>query len=78
MRWNDFTVWFATSPIASFLRTALALVVSQAVVDFVKMGHFDFTNAETWVITAFASAIPPLLRWLNPEDKAYGITKLGG
>ena len=72
MTFNDFTKWFASSPIASFLRVAFALVVSQAMADFVKSGSFDFTNSTTWIITALAAAIPTLLRWLNPSDTAFG------
>jgi hypothetical protein len=69
--------WLATSPIASFLRVFLALVVSQAVADFVQVGSFDFSNFEHWIITAVAAAIPGLLRWINPSDPAFGNSKAG-
>jgi hypothetical protein len=77
MDFNQFKVWFATSPIASFLRVALALFIAQAMADFVKVGSFDFTNLNTWVISALASAVPGLLRWLNPADPAFGNSKGG-
>lgn len=74
---EQFKQWFATSPIASFLRVAFALFVSQAMADFVKVGSFDFSNINTWIITALAAAIPGLLRWINPADPAFGTNKAG-
>jgi hypothetical protein len=74
---EKFTKWFATSPIASFLRVAFALVLSQAMADFVKSGSFDFSNSTQWIITAVAAAIPGLLRWINPSDPAFGNSKAG-
>jgi hypothetical protein len=73
---DEFLRWFATSPIASFLRVLLSTVITLAVADFVKLGAFDLSNWEAWLIAALAAAIPPLLRWLNPADTAYGIGKL--
>lgn len=65
---DKFLQWFASSKIASFLRVFVAIVIAQAVSDFQKLGHFDFANLEQWAIIALVSAVPPLLRWLNPED----------
>ena len=73
--WNDFLTWLAVSPLASFLRVLLSTVLTLAVADFVKLGAFDLGNWEAWLIAALAAAIPPLLRWLNPADTAYGIGK---
>jgi hypothetical protein len=77
MNFEAFTKWFATSPVASFLRVALALFLSQAMADFVKVGSFDFSNINTWIITALAAAVPGLLRWINPSDPAFGSSKAG-
>lgn len=68
MEWSKFLSWFATSPIASFLRHFSAIVIASAVAEFAKSGSFDFSNYQLWVITALVSAVPPLLRWLNPQD----------
>jgi len=65
-------VWLNSSPLASFFRVFIALVMAQATNDFIRMGKFDFANWQTWFVVAIASAVPPVLRWLNPEDKAYG------
>lgn len=70
---DTFLKWFQSSPIASFLRVFAAVVLFQAMTDFVRLGHFDFTNLETWLIAGLASALPTILRWLNPEDKAFGV-----
>ena len=77
MNFESFTKWFATSPIASFLRVFVAMVVFQATEDFSKFGAFDFSNLERWAVTAFVSAIPTILRWLNPSDYAFGNNKAG-
>ena len=68
MNFDNFFKWFATSPIASFLRVAIAIVAFQAMTDFVASGHFNFSNAEHWFIAALSAALPGLLRWINPED----------
>ena len=70
--WNDFLKWLASSPIASFLRVLFALVLAQAVEQFSKTGAFDFSNWQNWIIVGLVAAVPTLLRWINPEDKAFG------
>lgn len=70
---NKFWEWFKVSPIASFLRVMLALVIGMMWADFAKAGRFDFTNWITWIIVAGSSSLPPILRWINPFDTAYGI-----
>jgi hypothetical protein len=71
--WNDFLEWFAASPIASFFRVFIATVLTLAVAEFVQVGYFDLSKWESWLIAALAAAIPPILRWLNPADTAYGL-----
>ena len=65
---NDFYRWFATSPIASWIRTFTAIVVSQAIADFAKVGRFDFQNFIAWLIAALVATGPTLLRIINPKD----------
>jgi hypothetical protein len=65
---DKFLDWFASSPLASFLRVFAAIVLAQAVNDFVKLGHLEFVNLEQWVIVGLSAAVPTLLRWLNPAD----------
>ena len=65
---EKFLVWFASSPYASFLRTFLAIVIAQAVAEFAKLGTFDFSNYEAWLIAALVASVPALLRVLNPQD----------
>lgn len=50
----------------SYLRSALAAVVA-------VMATIDFTWED--VLKAFVAAlIPPVIRWLDPKDKAFGRT----
>lgn len=65
---EKFQVWFASSPIASFLRHFLSIVIASAVAEFAKSGSFDLSNYQAWLIAALVAAVPPLLRWLNPVD----------
>lgn len=65
---QNFNKWFAESKIASYLRALFAILVAQAVADFVKSGSLDFSNAEAWLIAALAATLPMLLRILNPAD----------
>lgn len=65
---KDFLVWFADSPVASFLRHFSAIVIASAIAEFAKLGTFDVSNWRVWVIAALVAATPPLLRWLNPQD----------
>jgi len=50
----------------SYLRSALAAVVA-------VMATIDFTWRD--VLKAFVAAlIPPVIRWLDPKDRAFGRT----
>lgn len=70
---DKFWSWFATSPLASFLRVLFALVLAEAVKQFAATGAFDFTNWQQWLIMGLVAATPTLLRWINPADTAFGI-----
>ena len=72
---ETFLNWFANSPLASILRSFLALVIYAALTEFVKVGAFDFTNWQVWVIGALSACLPALLRWLNPQDVSFGFVK---
>jgi hypothetical protein len=67
-----FESWFATSPLASALRVFAATVLALAVAAWVESGSISLAQWETWVIAALASAVPVMLRWLNPLDGMYG------
>lgn len=50
----------------SYLRSALAAVVA-------VMATIDFTWKD--ILKAFVAAVlPPIIRWLDPKDKAFGRT----
>ena len=65
---NEFLKWFAESKIASYLRVFLSIVIAQAVADFARIGSFDFSNIQAWLIAALVATLPVLMRSLNPED----------
>ena len=67
-----FADWFPPSPLASALRVFLAVALSMAVADWVANGTINLTSWQTWVIAALASAVPTVLRWLNPQDIEFG------
>lgn len=72
---SAFQHWFAASPLASALRTFIAVVVSMAVAEWVATGNISLGSWEVWVIAALASAVPTFLRWINPADSAFGAGK---
>lgn len=53
--------------LASYARSAIAAAVA-----VYAAGN---TNWEDWVKAAVAALIPVIMRWANPNDKAYGRTK---
>jgi hypothetical protein len=67
-----FADWFARSPLASALRVFAAVLITLAVAQWAAAGSIDFAAWQTWVIAALASAVPTVLRWLNPEDVEFG------
>ena len=69
---DNFLTWFAKSPIASALRVFIAIVVGQMVAEWARVGDIQFTNYKSWVISALVAAIPTVLRWINPQDNAFG------
>jgi len=67
-----FLKWFATSPVASWLRVFAAIVLGEMVASWIKIGTFDFTNWQGWLLTAVVAVVPMVIRWLNPQDPAFG------
>jgi hypothetical protein len=53
--------------LASYARSAIAAAVA-----VYATGN---TNWQDWVKAAVAALIPVVMRWANPNDKAYGRSK---
>jgi hypothetical protein len=70
--WDKFLQWFAASPIASWLRVFVAIVLGAAVADWAELGGFDFSNWQVWLLAGAVSVLPMIIRWLNPQDGAFG------
>jgi hypothetical protein len=73
--WQAFVTWFAKSPIASFLRTFTATVLTLMLADWSSAGAVSFDKWQSWAIAACAAALPVILRWINPQDAAFGTAK---
>jgi hypothetical protein len=59
-------LWFATSPIASFLRTFGAGLLGWVIL------NANDLNLHPAVCIALASSLPVLVSWLNPADTRFG------
>ena len=59
-------IWFATSPLASFLRTFLAGVLGWIII------NANDLNLHPAFAIALASSLPVLISWLNPKDERFG------
>lgn len=72
---SAFDKWFATSPLASFLKIFGAYLLSTAVAAWATTGVISLDQWQTWVIGGLVSAIPVIINWLNPNDARYGRTQ---
>jgi hypothetical protein len=64
--------WLAKTPLGSAAKTFFAFVIAAAVADWVMGGSIGLGNWQTWVIGGLASAIPPIIAWLDPQDDRWG------
>lgn len=62
--------WLATSPAASYLRTALATAAFTFLTDV--QANLPNLGLHPLFAALIAAAIPPALRALNPADGVYG------
>jgi len=69
---NGFSDWFATSPIASWLRTFVAIVIAMFIADGADIFAVDATDLRGFLAAAFAATLPAVVRWLNPSDPEFG------
>lgn len=68
-----FQHWLASSPLATCLKSFIAIIIGAAVADWATDGVISLTNWETWVISALVSVTPTLINFLNPADSRYGV-----
>lgn len=69
---EKFLVWLAHSPIATFLKVFVAVIIGAAVADWSKTGAITLTDWQDWVIGALVAAVPVIINWLNPQSCSYG------
>jgi len=66
MTMKQIQIWFATSPVASFLRTFGAGLLGWIII------NANDLNLHPAVAIALASSLPVLVSWLNPADERFG------
>jgi len=67
-----FSEWFATSPIASWLRTFVAIVIAMFIADGADIFNVTTDDLRAFLAAGFAAALPAIVRWLNPADTEFG------
>ena len=63
---ENFLIWLASSPLASFVKIFGAGVLGWFV------ANIDSMNIHPAVAIGLASALPIIVNWLNPTDQRYG------
>jgi hypothetical protein len=63
---ENFLIWLANSPLASFAKIFGAGILGWFVV------NLDSMNIHPAVAIGLASALPIIINWLNPNDSRYG------
>ena len=64
--------WLASNPFASFIRAFIATLLTLALADWTSAASVSFDDWKSWVIAALAASVPVIIRWINPQDTAYG------
>ena len=67
-----FQEWFATSPVASWLRSFLAIVIAMFLADGADVFAVDATDLRAYAAAGLAATLPVVARALNPSDFEYG------
>ena len=64
--------WLASSPVGSWVKTFVAVLIGSAVADWAASGSLDLDHWQTWVIAGLVAVGPVVINWLNPADARYG------
>jgi len=67
-----FADWFATSPLASWLRTFVAIIIAMFVADGADIFAIDATDLRGYLAAGLVATLPVIVRWLNPSDVEFG------
>jgi len=70
----DLLKWLGKTPIGNAAGIFVAVFLTSQAATWTHTGviTFAWTDVESWIIPAFAAAVIPIARWLNPEDTTYG------
>lgn len=58
--------------LASYARVFAAVVLAMFLADGADVFSVSAGDIRTWIAVGIASVLPPLIRWLDPSDTAYG------
>jgi len=64
---KQFQIWFAKSPVASFLRVFVAGILGWLIL------NIDSLNIHPALAIALVSSLPVLVAALNPADDRFGV-----
>jgi hypothetical protein len=67
-----FNTWLAKTPLGSAFKTFVAIVLGAMIADWVSGGTVNLNHWQAWLTAGAASAIPPVIDWLNPKDTRFG------
>jgi hypothetical protein len=67
-----FQEWLATSPVASWLRTFAAIILTMFIADGADIFAVDASDLKLWLAAALSATLPTAVRYLNPADYAFG------
>lgn len=56
----------------SYARVFAATVLALFLADGADAFSVSVTDLRTWLAAGVAAVLPPLIRWLNPSDTAFG------
>lgn len=56
----------------SYLRSFVAVVLGLFLADGADLFSVTASDLRTWLAAGIAAIIPPALRWLDPNDGAFG------
>lgn len=56
----------------SYARVFAAVVLAMFLADGADVFAVSFGDLRTWLAAGIAAVLPPLIRWLDPADHAYG------
>lgn len=58
--------------ISSYVRVFVAVVLAMFLAEGADVFAVSVGDLRTWLAAGLAAVLPPLIRWLDPSDTAFG------